>query len=272
MKTHRAYPRAGATGFTLIELIGVLAIMAILAAVVVPNALRALDRAAINSEKQTLSNLSDQVKLYLQKTGTSPLVASWTTAVGSYADMSPTDVATNKRNVARVYVTDPATSPTQRVLLLSSMRAALILPTAAAITTALQFQTIWQTADGTVPAASSWAGWSAWSSVANSGDFLVMYRVNLLPTYNSALQNLTIILDNPGSAGATTSYNIVLADGTVQSVVNVPRNTIVTLTTMHPQQRINLYSASGGASLNYSYVLSTTGKTFAFDGSNWTPQ
>jgi type II secretory pathway pseudopilin PulG len=259
-----------ASAFTLIEVIGVLAIMAIMASVLVPNALRSLDQAAIIAEAQTLGNVGTEVTLYLRDQGAVPTPATWTAAIGGYAGLSPADLATNKRGMTRVYVTDPAANPTQRVLLLSSMRPNLALPTAANINTAARFQAIWQTADGAVPPAASWAGWNRWGAMANSGNFLVIERVNLLPIYDTDLENLTLTLNNRGAA--TASYNLVLADGTIQGAVNVPAGNTVVLANQRPKIRLNLYTAAGGAMLNYSYVLSTTGKTFDFNGTAWLPQ
>jgi len=255
--------------FTLIELIGVLAIMAILAGVIAPNALRALDRAAVNTEFTSLGNLGDELKLYLRDQGVAPTSANWTTTLASYADLSPANLATNKKGVARLYLTDSATNPTQRVLILSSMRQGLALPAAANIATAAAFQQIWQTADGSIPPASSWNGWNAWSTVANSGNYLVIERVNLISVYDTDLESLTLTLNNRG--GASASYNLVLANGTSQAAVNVAVGATVILTET-PRIRLNLYRGPGGATLDYSYVVSTTGKTFDFNGTDWIPQ
>lgn len=259
-----------AAGFSLIELIGVLAIMAILASVIAPNTLRSLDRAAVNAEARTLDNLGEQVKICLRANGTAPTAANWTTTVGSYADISPADIATNRRRINRVYITDPATNPTQRVLILSSMRAGLNLPTAANINTAVRFQDIWQTVDGALPTTASWSGWTAWSAVANSTDYLLIERVNLAPIYNTDLQSLTLTLNN--KAGTTASYNLVLANGTVQTAVNLPAGSTAILTNRRPRDRLNLYRAASGATLDYSYVVNTAGRTFDFNGTSWNPQ
>jgi prepilin-type N-terminal cleavage/methylation domain-containing protein len=269
MKPARAIARRARAGFTLIELIGVLAIMAILAAVITPNALRALDRSTASAESQSMSNLGAALKLYLSAVGTAPTAANWTTTLATYADLSPAAIAANPRGVGRVYLADPAASPAPRVILLSSLRSNLGLPAAANIATAAEFQAIWQTADGAVPPASSWNGWNAWAAVARSGDLLVIQRVNLQSVYATDLQNLAATLNNRG--GAAASYNIVLASGTSQGSITVPAGATVVLT-RHPKETLNLYKAAGGATLNYSYVFSTGGKTFDFDGTNWTPQ
>jgi prepilin-type N-terminal cleavage/methylation domain-containing protein len=262
--------RGAGPGFSLIEMIGVLAIMAILASVIVPNALRAIDRGAASAEVQTMANLGQEVKYYLRDQGVAPTAANWATALAGYADLSPTAVTTNGRNQARVYLTDPAGSPTPRVLLLSSLRPGLSLPTAADISSAATFQQIWQTADGSVPDASSWAGWDAWGAVAGSGAFLVIQRVNLISEYDTDLQSLTLTLNNRGPA--TASYNLVLPDGAIQATVDVLAGATAVLAGQNPRVQLNLYRASGGVTLDYSYVVSTTGKTFDFNGTDWLPQ
>ncbi len=270
MRKPDPYSCRAAPGFSLIELIGVLAIMAILASVLVPNALRAIDRAAVSAETQTLANLGQEVKLYLRDQGSLPVPANWSTAIAGYADLSPANVAANPRNQSRVYLADPASSPSLRVILLSSMRAGLDLPTAAAISTPQAFQDIWQTADGSVPPSANWAGWGAWGAVANSGNFLVIERVNLSPVYDTDLQSLTITLNNRGAAAA--SYNLVLANGSSQAPVDVAAGQTVVLSNQVPRVQVNLFRSSGGIALNYSYVVSTTGKTFDFNGTDWIPQ
>jgi len=269
-RTALSPPTGEAAGFTLIEMIGVLAIMAVLASVLVPNVLHSLDRAAISAEATTLAALGGQAKLYLQVNGILPTPANWTTAIGSLADNAPTAIATNRRAMARVYLVDPAANPAPRVMLLSSMRAGLALPVAANITTAAQFQSLWQTADNAVPTNASWGGWNAWSAVANSGDYLLIARVNLQPIYNTDLKSVTLSLNNRGAA--TASYNLVLPNGTSQNAVNVVAGGNAVLAGLLPRTRLNLYRAASGVTLNYTYVVNATGRTFDFDGTNWIPQ
>jgi type II secretory pathway pseudopilin PulG len=273
MKRASPLSSAGASAaFTLIEMIGVLAIMAVLASVLVPNVLRSLDRAAVRAEASTLDALGEQTKLYLRVNGTAPTVANWTTQIGSFADIAPVDIATNKRAMARTYLLEPSVAPTPapRALILSSMRAGLALPTSANITTSAQFQSLWQTADNALPSAASWAGWSTWSAVANSGEYLLIERVNLLPIYNSDLLSVTLTLNN--LSATTASYNLVLPSGTVQGWVNVAAGANVVLAGLLPRTRLNLYSAASAATLNYTYVVASSGRTFDFVGNTWTPQ
>jgi type II secretory pathway pseudopilin PulG len=267
------FPDRRAAAFTLIEMIGVLAIMAIMASVLVPNALRSMDRAAIKAEAENLAALGEQTKQYLRANGIAPTSANWIAAIGTFSDLAQADIATNKRAQARVYLLEPATAPAlpPRAMILSSMRAGLALPTAANITTSAQFLSLWQTADNAVPSTASWGGWSAWTAVANSGDYLLIERINLLPIYNTDLANVTLTLNNRGAA--TASYNLVLPDGTSQTAVNIVAGGNVVLTGLLPRTRLNLYSTASGGTLNYTYVVGTVGRTFDFDATNrWTPQ
>jgi prepilin-type N-terminal cleavage/methylation domain-containing protein len=265
MKTIRSHRRAG---FSLIEMIGVLAIMAIMASVIVPNALRSLDRAAIRAEVASLDAVGEQLKLYLRTNGVLPTTAApnnnpnWTTQLGAFADLSPTDLYTNKRNRNRLYVTNAAT---QRAMFLSSMRSNLALPTFAQVNN--NFAAIWDTPDGVVPTT---PGWGGWGGTANAGDYLVIERVNLAPVYATDLIALTVTLNNNG--GGTVSYRVVSAAGVAGAPVNIAAGATATLTNLRPRERVDLYTGGGGTGLDYSYVLSNSGKTFDFGGTQWLPQ
>ncbi|MGH8018224.1 MAG: hypothetical protein ACREIA_08025, partial [Opitutaceae bacterium] len=152
----------------------------------------------------------------------------------------------------------------------SGMRSGLTLPSNSSINTALRFQEIWDTPGGVVPPTTSWSGWSNWSAVANSGDSLVVERVNLAPVFRQDLQPFTITLNN--TSGAVASYVIVSASGASGSAVNVGAGVSVVLSNLRARQRVNLYRAAGGSVLDYSYVVSDSGKTFDFDGTGWIPQ
>jgi len=262
-----SYPNRG---FTLIELIGVLAIMTILAGVIAPNALRSIERAAVRAETQTLTNLGEQVEFYLRDNATLPTPANWTSTLAAYSDLSPTDLALNKRNNSRVFLMDPSTFPAQRVMILSSMRSGLNLPSSANISNANRFRDIWDTPDQALPTSASWGGWNAWRNVADSAEYLVIERINLVPIYRTEFEVYTITLNNNSSVAC--SYNVVQASGAAQSVVNVPAGATAILTNLRAKERVNLYRTSGGTVLDYSYVVSNSGKTLDFDGAQWLPQ
>lgn len=257
-------------GFSLIELIGVLAIITILAGVIAPNALRSIERAAVRAETQNLEEIGDQVKLYLRDQGTLPTSSNWTNVLAVYSELSPGELALNRRQNARVFLLDPAAFPAERAILLSNMRSGLALPSSGNINSAARFHDLWNTAEGTLPSPGSWNGWKNWTKIANSQDFLVMERINLLPVYRTEFLSFTISLNNNSSASC--SYHLIPASGAASSVVNVPPGATAILTNLRARDRVNLYRSSSGANLDYSYVVSDSGKTLDFDGIQWLPQ
>ena len=106
--------------------------------------------------------------------------------------------------------------------------------------------------------------------MADSADYLVIERINLLPIYRTEFEVYTVTLNN--NSITPSSYNLVQASGAVQSVVNIPAGATAILTNLQVNGRINLYRTSGGTMLDYSYVVSDSGKTFDFDGTQWLPQ
>ncbi len=266
MTTPAQSPRAAA--FTLIEMIGVMAIMTVLASVLTPNLLRSIERAAVRAEGDNLRTLGEQMKLYLRDnaapptTVTPPTVPNWTSQMAVYSSLSAADLLTNRRQMARLYVTDPVAA-NQRAMLISSMRTGVALPTYAQVSA--NFTAIWNTADGTVPAT---AGWGAWN--ANNIEYLVIERVNFAAVYRTDLATYNVTLNNHGAI--TVSYQVTQANGTVLPVVNlaVGVSTAPALS-LRPKDRLALYRAAGGVTLDYSYVVSSTGKTFDFT-TTWTPQ
>lgn len=257
------------TAFTLVEMIGVMAVMTILAGVLTPNILRTIERTAVRAEADNLRVLGDQIKLYLRDNATMPTTVlppttpNWTSQLAFYSSLNANDIYTNKRQMNRLYVPDPVVA-NQRTMVLSSMRTGVALPSAASISA--NFTAIWNTPDGNVPGV---AGWGAWN--ANNIEFLVIERVNLAAVYRNDLQTLNVTLNNLG--GTTSSYQVVQANGTVLASVNLTAgaSTFPPLN-LRPRDRLNLYRSAGATTLDYSYVVSTTGKTFDFNGTVWTPQ
>src|SRR2546429_5814922 len=74
--THVRY-RRGQAGFTLIELLIVVAILAILAAVLIPNFLRARASSYLATCQLDLRNIAAALELYYGENQTYPLAASW---------------------------------------------------------------------------------------------------------------------------------------------------------------------------------------------------
>ncbi len=265
-------------GFSLIEMIGVLSIMAILAAVILPNGVRALDRAAVRAEAENLRAISSQAKAYHREHNALPPVATWNTAIASYSELNATDLLTNRRNNNRVYILEPITPPAtsaRRALILSSMRAGLALPTAASINTSFRFQTLWDTSETALPSTASWTGWSTWASTDNSRDYLVIERINIIGdsiTYPFALNNTVsgagpscrAVITPVPPAGSSPSPLPPITLGPGQST-NSDINPALNL---RPGDRLDLYTASGVTPL-YTYIVSTNGRSFDFDGTAW---
>ncbi len=278
MTTGRPQTHDPRGAFTLIELIGVLAIITVLAGVVAPNAIKALDRAAVRAEAATLDRLGEQVVLHLRDHGAPPSVGAWSTALAAYADLAPAEVLRNRRGIDRVYVADPATVPAERVLVLSSMRAGLGLPGSGSLNSVQRFDDVWRTADGAIPPTSTWSGWNAWNAVPGAGEFLLVERVNLRPVYRTDLRPFAVTLNNrsgiPGSGttAATVSYSIVFANGSASAATNVAAGATVVIPALRSGERVNLFRASGGAALDYVFVVGASGRTFDFNGANWIPQ
>jgi prepilin-type N-terminal cleavage/methylation domain-containing protein len=259
------------SGFTLIEMIGVMAILTIMAAVLTPNVLHSIDRAAVVAEQQTLHNLGGQVKKYLNEYGAPPTIVGWDAQIANYAELSQLDIAVNKRQNGRVFLLDPdPLAFQQRAIILSSMRQGMLLPTQANINTPAKFAALWGTLDGAVPSVASWGGWTAMAA-----DYLVIERINFKSEYRS------VQLQNNGNAhvvapaiAPTVRYEIWAAKvtggpiqfGTLAPGVGVSPPVVSGV-------RLLLYagpSAAGG--VDYNYLVSTTDRTLSFDGTHWSPQ
>jgi prepilin-type N-terminal cleavage/methylation domain-containing protein len=260
------YPRYGdaRSGFSLLEMIGVLAIMAILAGALAPGALRSIERAAVRAEASTLAALGEQIEFYAHENGAPPSTTEWTTRLAALGNLAPADIATNRRGVPRVYILDPATSPARRVLVLSGMRPDLALPAASAINTPARFDDLWNTPDGTVPSTASWSGWSAWNNVPDGGEKLVVGRIGLA----TATRSFTVTLNNAGPSGV--AYVLVDQTGAASATSIVDPGVAAVLSGLKPRSRLDLYRTTGSSgSPDYSYVVSDSGRTFEFDGTQW---
>ncbi|RME68797.1 MAG: type II secretion system protein [Verrucomicrobia bacterium] len=266
-------PRPGqplARAFTLIELIGVLAIIAILAGTLAPNVLRSLDRAAIRAERTTAEKIGEQALLYLRQYRTPPTMTDWASQLARFADLSPADLRTNSRGIDRIFVLDNAANPAPRAMVISSMRRGLPLPPAYHLANPTRFSEVWDTPDGRLPPATSWSGWNTWAGVANSADYLVIERINFLPVYATEFRSFSVTINNLDTN--LVAYRVTDASGVAGATTTLPGGGSVILSNLHTHDRIDLFNPGNFSTVAYSYILSDTGKTFDFDGTQWTPQ
>ena len=224
-----------AQAFTLIEMIAVLAVIAVLAAVLVPALIKQLDWAAGQSEASALKRFGDGLRASILKNRAIPDQSSWAQVIAATVGMQTNDVFKNPRNVARVYLIDPAlrigpsstsqllpyaqstngaaTPANPRVMILSSLAQALPVSSG----TNAAFDTIWNTADGAVPADSAWSGYKR-------GDDLKIQRVNLTPLFHQLfLNNITnsncgVTFDSATNRITTNAFSGYYLDGTVLSL------------------------------------------------------
>ncbi len=280
-------PPCDTRGFTMIEMIGVLAVMAILASVIVPNALKIIERAAVRAEAETLSRLGEQTKLYFRDFGTPPNSASsnppttatsWNTQIAARDSLNAHDVLVNKRQMHRVYVAEPATPPAlpQRALILSSMRSGILRQVSATETSQdvanyiranmTRFNDVWNWNTSASPLIAP-PGWGAWTE--STIEFLVIERINLrqIRTFSATLKN---------NGGALARYEVVLPNGTK------PPHFAGTLgpgelrnfhkadpSPLHEGCRIDLYATVAATNPSMSYLLRSADVGFSFDGAQW---
>jgi prepilin-type N-terminal cleavage/methylation domain-containing protein len=254
------------SGFTLIEMIGVMAILTIMAAVLTPNVLHSVERAAVKAEADNLHTLGQEIGYYLRDNNgawpTSSPSLGWTTQLATYSSLNSADIQTNRRLMNRLYVADIAN---RRALLISSMRNGVALPTAANVTA--NFQGIWDTADGNVPPGAGWGGWT--SGAGGNIEYLVIERVSLASVFQNDLQTYTMVINN--STATPLSYKTIPAVGSPSGVTPIPANVVGMTIPLKPRDRLNLYSDLSGTTLNFVYVVSNTPKTFTFTTS-WVAQ
>lgn len=287
MKTPRPdfLPRLSA-GFTLIEMIGVLAILAIMASILTPNVLHSIERAAVRAEAETLHNLGNAIGLYLRDNRVLPLegAGNWDNQIANYASLNAADILTNKRQklgvgwVPRLYVIDPVVA-NQRVLLISSMRNTVALPSIAQVKAS--FQSIWDTASNKVPVGAGWGGWGAGPVPAlDNIEYLVIERVSLASIYRTNLATYQWTLNNT-SATDTVRCIVTWANGppttTTYTLAPSPPPTGTTLSSplggllpLNPGDRLAFYKVGIAAPI-FSYVVSNSDKTFTYT-TYWTAQ
>jgi len=193
---------AATPAFTLIEMLGVLAIVAILATVILSTTTRRLDIIAGNLETTNLANYAAALQNSILRTRRipGPGRTDWATNIASELGASVSSVTNNPRNLLRCFLIDPniqigvnggglpyqqsiagsvitngsglVVQPNVRVMILTSLGAALPSAVINASLSVAQFQNIWTNQDGSIPTDAIWSGFK-------SGDDLKVQRINL---------------------------------------------------------------------------------------------
>jgi len=187
-----------ARAFSLVEMIGVLAVIAVLAAMLIPNGIRYLDRVAADKEVATLKTLGDRFQSAILRQRTIPVQSSWPSFIAAEAGMGLDAVNTNPRHQTRAFVADaggwlgtnlpfvnapngtPVYPSTARVMFVSSLGAPL--PDLESGMTADEFQKLWDAPDGTVPDPSSSP--LVWKLFDGDPQDVKVQRINLGPLFH----------------------------------------------------------------------------------------
>lgn len=191
--------------FTLVEMIGVLAIVGIIAALLVPVAVRQIDRAAWKKEVSDLGAISNALVLQVVRNASIPGPTNWAQVASAFTQLPVATITTTPRGFTRALLVDgsgwsatntyysqdangtPVVPNGARAMIVSCI-AVTNLPVASSVVSAATFNNIWNTQDQTKP--TSWSGWNG------SGTDLVIQRLNFQPLFH----RLVLWVRDPSSA------------------------------------------------------------------------
>ena len=208
-------------GFSLIEMIGVMAVVAILAIALAAVFIKQLDQMAADKESRQLKAFSESFRQGILKTKSIPSQAGWDSMIATNLGIEISQVRTNDRRLARIFLIDPALeigasggklpytqgingsrvidafgniiAPINpRVLILSSLSQPLPTNLVSGVASSVAaFSNIWESAEGTIPVGWSWNG---------RGDDLKIQRLNVIDLFiHLALSKDTATPGNPGN-------------------------------------------------------------------------
>jgi type II secretory pathway pseudopilin PulG len=255
--------------FSLIEVIGVLSVLAIGALIVVSATTKSVDVSVSKQESTTLQTFAIALQNSILRNRYIPGSADWYQIVATEMGISASNVLYNTRNPAsqRVLMVDPNFSTgvaglpyaqgtngasqlvSNRVMIVSSIAPGIPIPSTGV--TSANFDTVWSTADGSVP--SSFGTWGG------TGDDVKIQRINLGPLF----AKLTL-LTCPTNATALGQYQ---EDGSVTMTVTAtpPGNTgYYLLGTL-----IELLTDSGLGGTTNGRVMLDSDIGFYYVGSAW---
>lgn len=153
-------------GFTLIEMIGVLTIISVLAAIVVPNVFKQIDRVNSDAETRSLAALASEFEQFILEKKQIPSPVNWATSLAQVSAVPLPKIITNNRGFKRALYVDPRfftaadsnfvgytqntgllTMPVSpRVMIISDLKADVT----ANLTTYTAFDAVWNQSAGSV--------------------------------------------------------------------------------------------------------------------------
>lgn len=230
--------------------------------------LQSIIQNAAQAEVETLQSIGDSIRAYYRSTGSLPTLAippsvpSWATQLASFAGLSPNQIATSSAGNPRTYIVDPTSGPVTRLMIISSTRSGLPVPTQAILNTSARFSDVWDTAPATIPTGASSSAWSSWTSGTASA--LLIERLSL----TEGLQSYPISLKN--ASGSPVSYQVFTPSGSsFGGIKDISANSSPPPFNLQPLYTVALYRNPGGSGLDTTYVVSTNGRYLEFDGTTW---
>jgi type II secretory pathway pseudopilin PulG len=191
--------------FTLIEVVGILAVLLILATLLIPATVRQIDAAAGNLESANLSKYAAALQRSIQRNRYIPGTNDMALRIASELGMDLPDITINSRANLRLFLVDPgfqigpgqiappfqqtnagcglvgtngyANPPVKPRLIILSNMGAVNWPSNLTTMNDVDFDTLWNTADGSLPGGGPWGGWQGQTSDVR------VQRINLAPLF-----------------------------------------------------------------------------------------
>jgi type II secretory pathway pseudopilin PulG len=214
-------------------MIGVLAVLAIVASLLVPAFVRKIDQAVRVRDAAELNGMATALQSVIQRTGQIPDASGLVAALANEMAVSPTQVATNSRNVPRAFLVDPALwigsatgkLPYNEVLYPYgtgtnaggieapgvNLRIMIISSISQFLPGTIDFNDAWSTPDGAIP--------STWSSTWGRADDLKIQRLDFTRYFKRVILN-PIDTNNFGSFAIESNQYISSTNEVTQALLN----------------------------------------------------
>jgi type II secretory pathway pseudopilin PulG len=269
--------RSGLRAFTLIETVGVLAVLSILAAILAPAVIRRIDQAARVRDAAELNGMAVALNSVIQRTGQIPGASTLISVLANEMAVSPNQIATNSRQVARAFLIDPnlwigsgngklpyiqtnfppgtgthsggvaVPGLNLRLIIISSLTQPLPDPAT------IDFTNTWGTPDGAIPSKLSWAGFP---------DDLKIQRVDFTPLFKRVILNPIDTNTNYGS--------FAIESGQGASSIN-PVTQVLTNSWYLQGTALRLYDTNAGLVMEMKTVIQKD-TSYVFENQLWRGQ